>query len=353
MRIGIDARPLAHPNSGIGRYTKILVDKLSERSFDLRLYGEPREAASKNSHFASQITDTLSAQFLYGRKAARDDVDVYWSPRHHLPAGKRSVPLVVTIHDLVWQHFPESMDSGRALLDKVLTRSAIHRASAVIAISDFTALDIQRTFPSQAAKIHVISPAATVTPALLEGAPPSSAAIPDPFILFVGTNEPRKNLDRVISAFRSIEKRDYSLVLVTNPGWKQSEAARSITAGEPIIELSGLKDLELAHLYASADFLVMPSLYEGFGLPAAEAIAFGKPVIVSQNSAMSEVAGRAAITVNPTVTAEISQAMIALIEDRQLYQKLASQTHRESEKYSWHKAVTKLTNVFESVVAMG
>jgi glycosyltransferase involved in cell wall biosynthesis len=357
MRIGIDARPLTLPHTGIGRYTRELVVRLARRSeLSLHLYSHA-PIAKEGSEFdgclvrAGTVTQplhsSLFAQFVFPRWINRDELNVFWSPRHHLPMFTR-VPTVLTVHDLVWRKAPETMAPPGRTLERMLMPPSLRRAARIITVSQSTARDLIELDPS-------LEPKLTVVPcgALLSSPRPDSTPAPTaPFMLFVGTFEPRKNLWRILSAFKrftELTEFPHSLVLAGNPGWRVDVEAmvRQLDLVARVDLRLNPDDAALSALYAECDFLVMPSLYEGFGLPLLEAMGFGKPVITSDRSSMPEVAGQAGLLVDPESIDGICSAMQALADDRGRYRDLSSAAIRQASQFSWDTAAKATQRVLE------
>ncbi len=355
MRIGIDARPLLVPSTGIGRYTREIVTRLARSDHELCLYAHQpitwalernlhqRCVRLNGSHLASFV-----AQLRYPRWGRLDQIDVFWSPRHHLPLFT-SAPTVVTIHDLIWRKAPESMISLGRTLERLLMPPSLRKADAVIAVSEATRQDLVTYMPSVAKKTTVI-PEAPFQP--LSKPPEVPARSGD--ILFVGTFEPRKNIPGILRAFSQIVKQgitSHRLVLTGNPGWKEDipGLVASLGISNRVSIIGPVDQPALEALYTACDFVVQPAFYEGFGLPILEAMTFGKPVITSNISAMPEVAGDAALLVDPHSIDSIADAMKSLIGDSDLYQTLTSRSQAQAAKFSWDQAALDTLKVLESV----
>jgi len=355
LRIGVDARPLTAPTTGIGRYTKEILQRLATSRHELHLYSHrtPEVAIPQTHVVAGRLQrnqlSSLYAQVHFPVWARRDRIDVFWSPRHHLPLAS-SVPAVVTVHDLVWRKAPESMIALGRTLERALMPPSLRRARAVIAVSEATRADLLTFMPDIERKVSVV-PEAAFTPDAAPAQPLRSSTI-----LFVGTFEPRKNIPCILRAFARLiasGTRSHQLVLAGNPGWKQNVSG--------LIEELGLSDrvhvvgrqsqTDLERLYIACDFLVMPSLYEGFALPILEAMTFGKPVITSNISSMPEVAGDAALLVDPNSDEQIAAAMRHLIEDDDLYRTLSARARPQAARFSWDQAAADTLRVIEAAVA--
>jgi glycosyltransferase involved in cell wall biosynthesis len=336
LRIAVDARPLQHAHSGIGRYTKRLCAEFISRGHTVL------ECRASGSSLQQQ----LLSQLTFTQEALEQKADIFWSPRHHLPLRSRLLPTVVTIHDMVWNKAPSTMPYLRRMTDKHLMLGAISRANRIIAVSHSTLKDICEITPQAAAKATVVHEAATISPGDFQHV--TQPQVPKPYILFVGTLEPRKNLQRIITAFREAKATvaNLNLVIAGQLGWGQI----SIPESADIVWQQPQHDHELAALYSYAHFVIAPSIYEGFGLQVAEAMAFGKAVITSKVSSLPEIAGDAAIYVNPTNVDEIKDAIIRLERNSGLRERLEQTARENTKRFSWSAACEQTIHVFRSAI---
>ena len=334
LRIAVDTRPLDHPTTGIGRYTHNILKTLEGRGHEI----------ISCTTSGSRGKQTVVSQLRYATVARHASADLFWSPRHHLPLLLNDLPAVVTIHDLVWKKVPDTMPHARRWAERFLMRSALHRADQIIAVSESTRADILEACPKLIDRVHVIAEAPTLGPSETKAAQQESPA--PPYMLFVGTLEPRKNLARVIDAFKRANLPAYQLIIAGQPGWGDV----SIPEGPSIKWIRPTSDVELATLYANAEFLVAPSLYEGFGLQVAEALAFGKAVITSNGSSLPEVAGAAGLLVDPKNTNEIRNAMQNLANDKSLREGLERNAQKHVRRFSWQKATDQTLDVFRLAI---
>ncbi|NOX49082.1 MAG: glycosyltransferase family 4 protein [Gammaproteobacteria bacterium] len=335
LRIAVDARPLHHPNTGIGRYTHILIKKILSQGHEV----------IKCTSEGGSFFQLLDSQLRYMQAAQRAGADLFWSPRHHLPAWSKSLPTVVTIHDLVWHKAPETMPTTRKWTDRILMKSALMKADGIIAVSESTKSDILELVPAVKKRITVIPEAPTITREQLNPANPPDER--QPYVLFVGTLEPRKNLTRIVSAFLSCNLQQYRLIIAGQPGWGDIE----IPSADQVKWIRPNSDEHLANLYGNAEFILAPSLYEGFGLQIAEALAFGKAVITSRISSMPEVAGEAALYVDPLNTENIAQAISNLANNKDIRNTLEKAAQVQAKSFSWDTACHDTMQVFETAIA--
>jgi glycosyltransferase involved in cell wall biosynthesis len=363
MRIAVDARPLATPLTGIGRYTRALLEAMITRGHQWFLYSDrplhitlPEDPRLRIRHGDAKGGTPASlrwTQWRYPRWAVQDDVDLFWSPRHHLPLllNKR-IAQVVTIHDVVWRQFPETMRPRNLLLERALMGPSIRTADHVICVSRFTASEVSRYYPSAIGKCRVIHEAAEEN-VTLDRLP---IGMPERYLLFVGTLEPRKNLPRLLRAYARLKGDEAvpPLVIVGGGGWGGEDLPGLVAELELAdrVKLCGhVADGELQALYAGASCLLMPSLYEGFGLPVLEAMQHGVPIIASSTSSLPEVAGDAGMLVNPYSEDEIANAIRRLVHEQGLHAELSQRASARSRQFSWQRAAEETLALFASTLA--
>lgn len=360
MRIAVDARPLSTPLTGIGRYTaSLLGEMLNSDEHEWFLYSD-KPLTEKLPTFANcTIRTGVSkgggpgslrwAQYEYTRWARHDKIDLFWSPRHHLPLMlPTTISQVVTIHDLVWRRFPETMQWKNRWLERMLMSPSIKKADRVICVSHFTASEVAHFYPRAAAKSVVIHEAADQHPI----STPPSTDLPNQYLLFVGTLEPRKNLNRLLRAL-AITQQNIPLpnvVIVGGQGWGNIDIESLLRQYKltDIVSVTGYVDeKQLQHLYANAYCLLMPSLYEGFGLPILEAMQYGVPAIAGKAGALPEVVGRGGLLVDPTSEDDIAEAISHLLSNPGLHKELRQLAIKQNEQFSWKKAAQETLKVFE------
>ncbi|MBD3277822.1 MAG: glycosyltransferase [Candidatus Aegiribacteria sp.] len=238
----------------------------------------------------------------------------------------------------------------------------VKKASAIIAVSAFTAEEVESCFPGSSRKTIVVHEAAPpeysmVTDSQRLERTREKLNLPSRFVLFLGTLEPRKNLPRLLEAFAGIcDKIPHKLVLSGPVGWKSSELEAKLH--DPRIadrvQLTGFVDAEdIPPLLSLAEIFVYPSLYEGFGLPVLEAMACGTPVITSTTSSLPEVAGDAALLVDPESSSAISGALVRLARDEDLRDELKELGLQRSRKFSWTRAAGETLDVYRRIIPAG
>ncbi|MDL2410613.1 glycosyltransferase family 1 protein [Rhizobium calliandrae] len=366
MKIGIDARNFVTSMTGIGRYVLEMSRHLALLGHDLHFYLP--EAPHPNlkvlptgklrvSHFPGGIRRMVWAQTELPRLAAKDEIDVFWGPAHRLPfVLHRRIARVITIHDLVWRDMAKTMQWQTWMADRWLMRPGVTVADEIVAVSAATADVLRDQFPGCDKRLNVIYPGLTAIGSEKEPTDLSRFGIDRPYILFVGTLEPRKNLHRLLQAYASLPestKDRFLIVLSGGQGWRLGDL-KLLVAGlgiEAHVRLTGyVSDADLAQLYGHARFLAMPSLYEGFGFPLIEANSWGVPVLTSNTSSMPEVAGNAGILVDPSNVQSIRDGLQRLATDDPLYANLVENSRPNATRFSWQASALQLEAVFNKAI---
>ncbi|HXF56418.1 MAG TPA: glycosyltransferase family 1 protein [Actinomycetota bacterium] len=268
------------------------------------------------------------------------------------PAGGQR--LVVTVHDLAFLVHPGALTTTWRLLHRAGLRRTVRTARAVIAPSRHTAEDLLRRTRLPADRVHVVP----LAPALPEGAADVSAVLDRlkvrrPYVLFVGTLEPRKNLVRLVQAYRRVAAGvPHALVLAGPMGWRPRPLLQAVAEEGPgrVVLTGRLPEEALDALYRGADAFVYPSLYEGFGLPVLEAMARGIPCVVSAASSLPEVAGEAALLVDPRSTADLAGAIERVLTDGALAERLREAGRAWAGRFSWDETARRTLKVYRSLL---
>ncbi|MEZ4729394.1 MAG: glycosyltransferase family 1 protein [Caldilineaceae bacterium] len=305
----------------------------------------------------------LWTHLALARAVIRRPPDVLFIPAHVLPfvlPAARLPPSVVTIHDLGYHAFPTSHSFFQRLYLPVSTRWSAQSASHLIAVSQTTATDLQRYYNTPSQKITVIHEATTWPQvSWSDQAVRTRYALPTTYALYVGTLQPRKNLVRLIRAYHRLQQQQdlvWDLVLAGADGWQSStlqQVIAELQLTQRVHLLGYVVDEALPALYWGAHFFCFPSLFEGFGLPILEAQTHGVPVMTANHSALPEIAGDAALLVDPTDVNAIADAMLQLSQDEPLRQRLIAAGYENVKRFSWEKAARETLAVLEKVARRG
>jgi len=378
MLIGIDAsRAMRAQRTGTERYSLELIRHLlalpeaSEHQWRLYLDTPDHEARlTQQLANASHIERcVLPARRLWTHRALAHEVTrrrptVLFVPAHVIPFVQPTSRLpasVVTIHDLGHHAFPETHTWQQRLLIEGGTRWSVHTAQRVIAVSQATANDLVGRYHVPAERIRVIYEAPTQTAIVTldqVAAVRQRHQLERPYALFVGTIQPRKNVARLLRAYAWLHRNTsvaWDLVFAGARGWLSDslyEQAASLGLAQRVRFLGYIADDELPALLKGALFFSFPSLFEGFGLPVLEAQSYGVPVLTSNNSSLPEVAGDAALLVDPTDVDAIANAMLRLSQDEVLRQQLIDAGYANVRRFSWEKAARETLAVLEEAAGV-
>jgi glycosyltransferase involved in cell wall biosynthesis len=373
MRIAIDARPLlARQISGIPEYTGWLIDALTTAhpEVEWRLFYSGWRQRPDNWHWLGDKPNVSWYPLKYPNKLINATAwllnrpfldkycpaDAWFLPHFNFTPLTGRTPTVLTIHDLSFLRQPEFFSWRRRFWQASLhLQKLVKRADKIVAISENTKRDLMELLGVSEEKITVIYSAAN--PQFRPLAEDDQCLVncrqkydlPRRFILSPATCEPRKNLANIIRAYDSLRQRcselkDCRLVIIGSQGWRQGEAkqAQKLAINHQDIRWLGyLPTEDLPALYNLASLIVYPSFYEGFGLPVLEAMASGRPVITSAVTALPEIAGTAALMVDPADANAMSRAMEQILIDRQLAAQLAQAGLEQAKQFSWEKTAEK------------
>ena len=360
--VAVDARALVARPAGIAGYTRSLLLALAASGrYRYRAMAHARpsgadelEAAGIGVEHQPAPLGVLWQQLRLPRRLTRGDLDLLWSPLGTLPA-RSPVPTVVTVHDLTPVLLPELHRlKVRWSMLPFLERS-IAGAARVVADSRSTAADLARQFPWSVDKTVVVYPG--VDPVFWPATAERVAEIrheldaASGYLLAVGTLEPRKNLGVLVDAWETLRDRDPTfppLVVAGGYGWRSRRLAARLEslAGHGLTWLGQVSPELLVELYQGALALAYPSLYEGFGLPPAEAMACGVPVVASDRASLPEVVGDAGLLVNPERPEELAHALRRLVAEPALRQELGRKGLERCALFRWERAAAEIEEVF-------
>lgn len=355
MRIGIDASSLIQKKTGIGSFASSFFEALKERAGQHQLFFY-RPANQKDLNTPQRIAWEA---FSLPSKARRDRVELVYSPGFS-PPPFGPFKKVVTVHDVIGLIYPKNVGSAsRWYWSQWLPRN-LRRADVLVASSESTRNDLEKYLHIPKTSVEVVPLAASplfrkVHDPNIEGALLKRHSLKKPFLIAVGTLEPRKNALRLVQAFQKISLKipELSLVLIGKDGGLENAVRQFIRENrlDGRVKLLGyLTDGELVTLYNAAMGYAMVSLYEGFGLPALEAMSCGLTGVVSNVSSLPEVAGDTAYQVDPEDENAISEALARLASDTNRRNVLASKAHERSKSFSYQATAKRMMEIFEKAI---
>ena len=369
MNIAFDLRPSLLKPTGVGSYVMALAQRLPALAPEHQFYffsaslrdRYPIRSWPPNVHLADRRLPVRALNLAWNRVEApaldrlvRAPLDLIHSPHPLMIPGKRAKK-VITIHDLFFLKQPD-MTEAEIRRDYVpLVREHAQRADGVICVSEYTASEARLLLEVPPHKIAVIPNG--VDPVYRVPLPPEAIdavlnrrRIPRRAILYIGTEERRKNLVNLAMAYMGLARKHKSIppLVLVGPGAEWVHGGSIY--GPQILATGYLETAEIRALMATASMLVLPSLEEGFGLPVVEAMAAGLPVVCSRGSALEEVAGGAATLVDPLNTKSIADGIERVLDDSALAQRQREQGRQQSLKFDWDATATRTLEFYKRVL---
>jgi glycosyltransferase involved in cell wall biosynthesis len=334
LRVGIDVSPLALTRAGTARHIRSLLATLQdEPGLELRRY-----SFGGNARALVPMRDLGWYLAALPARARRDGAGVLHCPTHRAPL-RSAVPFVVTFHDLAVLRHPETFNRWTRTYSRVSLPRVAKAAARLIAVSEFTRRELLELLDVPEEKVRVI-PNAVGSP--FEAGGDREAG---DYVLAVSTLEPRKNLARLVDAFGRAGLNGCRLVVAGAPGWG---GVRLEGDGDRVRWLGEVRDDELARLYRGARCVAYVSLYEGFGLPVLEAMACGAPVVAGRNAAAEEVAGGAAVLVDPLDPDAIAAGLTEAIDRRD---ELRARGLARARAFDWPTVARATAEVYREAAA--
>lgn len=368
MKIGIDARLVHYQPAGIGQYTLRLAEALAslDSGDDVVLLQSRKERAPLLAGPGLRCRDVWTPphhrfeQWALPLELWPLKLDVLHCP-DFIPPFRRLCPAVITVHDLAFLRFPGILTGESQRYYGQIAR-AVKSAEHIIAVSQSTRHDLVSLLGADDRKISVIYEAAAPNFKPASAAPVAAVrqryGISGPYILFVSTIEPRKNIPLLLHAYARLKARwkgtgdPPTLVVAGRKGWLYDKILamhRQLGCGDTVLFTGSVPVDDLPALYSGALLFVLPSLYEGFGLPVLEAMSCGAPVITTNVSSLPEVAGEAALLVDPQDIVGLADAMQSLCADEDLRRDLARRGIIQAQRFSWQQAARETLAIYHAV----
>ena len=404
MKIGIDIRTLMDARySGVSEYSFSLIkevlwlDTVNEYRLFYNCFGDcpniPNLASDKvkivKYNYPNKVLNYLLFKFFNWPKIDKElGVEIFFMPHinfigltPHTPLLKGEIRNIITVHDLSFLRYPEFFSWRKNFWHRMINvKKLIRRADIVVAVSENTKRDIVELCCVSPDKVKVIYSGigeeyrrmTNDQPGIIPPTPfikgetnadeqkllkvKNKYKLPDDFILYLGTIEPRKNVEGIIRAYnevrrKKLEFRNVKLVIAGGRGWKSQKIYQEWERSEFIDDIKFLDYVDgedKVYLYNLAGVFVYPSFYEGFGFPPLEAMACGLPVIASYASSLPEVVGEAALMVDPYNINDIARALTEILSDENIKNKLVARGLEQAKKFSWEKTAKEYLEIFKN-----
>lgn len=354
MNVTIDATPLLVRSAGVKNYLFHWITALQAAAGQHTVTTWPEIAAGASlDHQRSPLPPARTAVHLVRAALARY---AGWAPpaadlfhaSSLVPRAPRRALLTAAVYDLTCRLMPELHTRANVAVEHAFTGQILVRANAVIAISEHTRRDAIRHLRLKPDKVHTIHPG--IADVYFQA--PSPVTEPRPYLLFTGSVEPRKNLDRLLDAWLALPRdyrREFELRIAGPAGWRSETTEARLRAAEGVRRLGYVPEHDLPALFRGASLFVYPSLYEGFGLPVAQALASGVPVITSDVSSLPEVTGSAAELVNPLSAMDLAAALRRLLDDPGRRAALSAAGRARAEDFRWRTCAEATWRLFTSL----
>ena len=376
MKIGINAYEAAVPRFGFNEKTGLpnrvgssefcfqlltslhKIDKVNEYSIFLPV-SPPADMPSVTEKWKYVVFRAKKLWTLLGlsrKLLSYKDIGVFFSPTHYLPL-RVPVKSVISILDVSYLYFPGLFKKKDLYQLKLWGGYSIRKATKIITISNSSKNDIIKAYGVKSEKVTVVYPGIKQISSIKQKELSmedlkEKFGISSHYILFVGTLQPRKNIVKLIQAFSKITKQDIELVIVGKKGWQYEEilaAPEKFGIKTKVKFLDSVSDSDLPLIYKKALCFVLPSLYEGFGLPILEAMQYGCPVLTSNVSSLPEAGGDAAVYFNPEDIDEIASKIEDVISDPKLREEMIKKGYNQIKKFSWEKTARETLAILEEI----
>ena len=377
LKVVLDAGPAVHQSAGLARYTESLASALWQhcrQTVDLSLFYNRHSGHQPPASLAPIPArafplgqypwrlGVLACQLLRAPVVERKLVpgDIYHATEHLLPWTAR--PSVMTVHDLIFERYPQHHTLANRSFLRVAMPLFVRRADAIIAVSRHTKQDLLELYGTPAQKVFVVEEGIEeqFRPATEEEVRQVKErhGIRRPYLLMVGTLEPRKNHQLAFEALARLKAGGFPhcLVVAGGGGWLFDDVQRKVEQlqlAEDVLFAGRVPDDDLPALYSGADCFLMPSLYEGFGIPVLEAMACGTPVVCSRASSLPEVAGSAASYIEQMTGEGLAQAIRRVLSDPQSTEQMRAAGLRRAARFCWREAAMQTAEVYSAVAGEG
>lgn len=370
MKIGIDIRCLMTPHkTGVAAYTKGLLDALftiDTRNEYVLYYNSFSDVSEhipswvqKNvslvrSRIPNKMYNASQCFFSYPKLDARMDLDVWFSPNSNFTSLSSHVKHILTVHDLSFELFPKTYSYKRRMWHTVIDpKGQARKADAVVVPSFNTKRDVVDQWGIHEKKVHVLFPGVSDVDQKQDGVR-QKYDLPSKFILFLGTLEPRKNIEALIDAYeyglkRQLFSSEYQLVIAGTRGWKYASLLKKIARASGVKYIGYVDGGDKREVIRGASLFAFPSIYEGFGLPVLEAMSVGVPVVTSNRSSLPEVTDDAAYLCNPYDIDDMARGMGRLLMDTKSKEWHIERGLKKTSSFSWEKTAQQFLTLCDTI----
>ncbi len=358
LKLAVDGSGLERSRAGVGVYTTQILHAMAVDRPDCKfvVYGPPGGFVHVPDATYRPLPRTrfIGRHLQWPAELRRLRPDVYFGPAGALPLRGIGCPAVITVHDLAIYRNPRWFPGRQPLSVRLVVPRSVIRADVIVAVSESTARDVVDIFGVDASRIEVVPHGVAARYRPLPGEELREArarlGLPERFILFVGTVEPRKNLETLLEAWAMMRDRP-DLVIVGAWGWRYEGVRERIERlGPGVHHIEGLDPEQLPAVYNLARVLAHPAWYEGFGLPPLEAMACGTPVVVSDRSSLPEVVGDAAVIVPPDRADAWRQALENVLEDTDMAAAMRRRGILHAARFTWTRAAEMTWHAIDRAV---
>ena len=379
MKVSLELQPCLKNKSGIGVYT-YEISKCLQKYSDITLCGDIFNFINRNNIEKDidglNFNKNIFSLFPYGvyRRVwnyvpirynwlFNDESDIYHFFNFIVPPRIKG-KVITTIHDMTYVLYPETMDIRNLKRIKNDIQYSVNRADKIITVSESSKKDIIKFLSVDEAKIEVVYNGVEYDKFNKSYSEDEKSKIrvkytlPKNYILYMGTLEPRKNIESIIEAFslfkkeNTVSNQNIKLVIAGKKGWLFEnifKLVNKLSLKDDVIFTDYIDENDKSIIYNMASLFVFPSLYEGFGIPVLEAMASSVPVITSNVSSLPEVAGDAAILVEPKDIKSIAKYMDKVLADKELRNNLIKKGHEQAKKFTWESSTKKLVNIYRDL----
>lgn len=360
MKIGFDAKRAFHNNTGLGNYSRFVIEALQKYFPQNEYFAYSPKLSNREIGIKGIIPKNkfLWRSWLIKNDLQRERIEIYHGLSNELPFGKMpsGIKTVVTIHDLIFERYPKLYPFFDALIYKIKFRKACQKADAVVAVSEQTKRDIIDFYGINPDKIHVIYQDCEVafheklSTEHIENVK-VKYQIKKKYILSVGTIIERKNQASLVAAFQKLNLSNYELILVGGHSKYQNQIEKYIKANsvKNIKILNKVPFQDLPAIYQGSELFVYPSFFEGFGIPIVEALHSGVPVVAATGSCLEEAGGEGALYANPLNVNDLADKMLQILVNKDLRKQLILAGQKHVMQFSAQSIAGKFNKLYHAI----